>query len=150
MSAATTTPDARLDPDREHGPGRRSGARRERRHLRAIDDRPRRHPLVFVGLYLLVAIGAVMGAVSLNALAAQDAVEVTRVEAEVVDAERAWTHAVADVAALEDPARIRLLAEQMGMEPTPQRYLVPSQVLPGDRSDVTADDPIKPILSADR
>lgn len=140
MSAATTASPGR----------RRTGARRERRHLRAIDDTPRRHPLVFIALYVAIGLGAVLGAVSLNALAAEDAVELARIEAEVVTAERTWTQATADVAALEDPARIRSLAEQMGMEPTPQRFLVPEQTLPGDRVEGTQDDPMKPILSADR
>ncbi len=144
MSVATTDslPSGRRDTAR-------SGARRERRHLRAIDDRPRRHPLVFIGLYVLVGIAAVMGAVSLNALAARDAVELARLEAEVVTAERTWSQSVADVAGLEDPARIRMMAEQMGMEPTPQRFLVPAQPLPGDRAPEDVEDPAKPVLSAD-
>ncbi|MBY5163222.1 cell division protein FtsL [Salsipaludibacter albus] len=138
MSAATTQP------------ALRSGARRERRHLRPIDDVPRRHPLVFIALYVAIGLGAVLGAVSLNALAAEDAVELARVESEVVTAEREWTQLTAEVAALEDPARVRALAEQMGMEPTPQRFVVPEQPLPGDRVEATTDDPMKPILSADR
>lgn len=144
MSVATTD-----SLPRRRGASARSGARRERRHLRAIDDRPRRHPLVFIGLYVLVGIAAVMGAVSLNALAVRDAVELARLEAEVVTAERTWSQSIADVAVLEDPARIRMLAEQMGMEPTPQRFLVPAQPLPGDRAPEVVEDPDKPILSAD-
>ncbi len=143
MSAATTTAAVRAA-------ARRTGARRERRHLHAIDDRPRRHPMVFIALYVVLAIGAVMGAVSLNALAAQDAVELSQLEADVVDAERTWSQSVADVAGLEDPARIRMLAEQMGMESTPQRYLVPEQTLPGDHEEPGTADPMKSILSADR
>jgi hypothetical protein len=91
----------------------------------------------------------VMGAVSLNALAATDAVELAQLEAEVVEAERSWRTAVADVAALEDPARIRMLAEQMGMEPTRQRFLVPTQPLPGDRAAVDPSDPNKALLTTD-
>ncbi len=139
MSAVSTNPTLR-----------RTGARRERRHLRPIDDVPRRHPLVFIALYVVLGLGAVLGAVSLNALAAEDAIELARVESEVVTAERAWTQLTAEVAALEDPARIRSLAEQMGMEPTPQRFVVPEQALPDDRVEATTDDPMKPILSADR
>lgn len=127
----------------------RSGARRERRHLRALDDHVRRHPLVFIALYVLIGVAAVMGAVSLNALSVTDAVELSRLEAEVVTAEREWTQAVANVATLEDPARVRLLAEQLGMEPTPQRFLVPSQSLPGDGDPVMIEDPDKPLRSAD-
>ncbi len=129
---------------------RRTGARRERRHLRAVDDMPRSHPLVFFLLYLAIGMAAVVGAVTLNALAAEDAVLLGSLDGAVTDAQRDYASLVAEVATNEDPDRIRQLAEQMGMEPTPQRFLVPSQQLPSDHVEGTTQDPLKPVLTAQR
>lgn len=143
MSAQTATTLRRVDVARR-------GARRERRHLRPVHEGPRRHPLVFFLLYVLVGIGAVIGAVSFNALAAEDAVHLAELEEQVAEAERDYALLTADVATLEDPARIRQMAEQMGMRPTEQRYLVAEQPLPGDRAVASGDDPVKPVVSASR
>lgn len=129
---------------------RRSGARRERRHLRVVHDGPRSHPLVFFLLYLVIGVTAVVGAVTLNALAAEDAVLLSQLDADVADAQREYGSLVAQVAKLEDPERIRLLAVQMGMQPTEQRYVVPSQALPDDHLEAATQDPLKPVLTAQR
>lgn len=142
MSAQTTTaaPATR----------RRAGARRERRHLRVVHDGPRSHPLVFFLLYLVIGVTAVGGAVTLNALAAEDAVLLSQLDADVAEAQREYGTLVADVARLEDPERIRQVAEQLGMEPTQPRYLVPSQSLPDDHLEASTQDPLKPVLTAQR
>lgn len=129
---------------------RRTGARRERRHLRAVANVPRSHPLVFFLLYLAIGLAAVVGAVTLNALAAEDSVLLSQLDADVTDAQRDYATLVADVATLEDPDRIRQLADQMGMEATPQRFVVPAQPLPTDHLDATTRDPLKPVLTAQR
>lgn len=129
---------------------RRTGARRERRHLRPVHDGPRSHPLLFFLLYAAIAIGAVVGAVTLNALAAEDAVTLSGLDADVASAERSYGELVAQVAALEDPERIRMLAEQMGMEPATPRYLVPAQSLPDDQEAGATSDPLKPVITAQR
>lgn len=129
---------------------RRTGARRERRHLRAVDDLPRSHPLVFFLLYLAIGMAAVVGAVTLNALAAEDAVLLSQLDIDVADAQRDYATLVADVAKLEDPDRIRQLADQLGMQPTQQRFVVPSQQLPADHVEATTQDPLKPVLTAQR
>lgn len=132
------------------GVSRRTGARRERRHLRAVDDLPRSHPLVFFLLYIAIGMAAVVGAVTLNALAAEDAVLLSDLDANVAEAQRDYATLVADVATLEDPDRIRQLADQLGMEPTQQRFVVPSQPLPSDHAESTTQDPLKPVLTAQR
>lgn len=129
---------------------RRTGPRRSRRHLRPVLDGPRSHPLLFFVLYAAIAVGAVVGAVTLNALAAEDAVRLRQLDAQVADAERAYGELVAQVAALEDPDRIRMLAEQMGMEPTRQRHVVPAQSLPDDHEAASTEDPLKPVRTAQR
>lgn len=129
---------------------RRVGARRERRHLRVVHDGPRSHPLVFFLLYLVIGITAVGGAVTLNALAAEDAVLLSELDARVAEAQREYGALVAEVATLEDPERIRQVAEQLGMEPTQPRYLVPAQSLPEDHVETTTQDPLKPVVTAQR
>lgn len=141
MSAQTTT----TIPAQRH-----AGPRRRRRHLRPVLEGPRSHPLLFFVLYAAIAIGAVVGAVTLNALAAEDAVRMRQLDAKVADAERAYGELVAQVAALEDPERIRMLAEQMGMEPTRQRHVVPAQSLPDDHAAASTEDPLKPVRTAQR
>ena len=84
---------------------------RARRHLRVVEDQPRRHPVVFLALYLVVATAVVLGAVSLNALAAGGAVEAKELASRVQQAERQHGLLVAEVAHLENPARIREAAD---------------------------------------
>lgn len=141
-------------------PRDRSGrvADRVRRpQLRVVPEPRRRHPALFGALYLIVAAGTVFGAVSLNALAAGDAVSARELEERVEIEERRYGQLVAEVAALEDPARIRQAAVDLGMIPAGSpRYLVLDRALPSDGvveepvvAGATAD-PLKPVLSADR
>lgn len=146
MSAVTTAPLRRA-----------RTAPAERRHLEVVTDPRPRHTLVYVLVTVLVVAGAVFGAVSLNALAAASAVEARELEARVADAERLYAQLVADVAALEDPARIREAALDLGLVPAgPGRHVVLDRNLPADgavsaleRVDGPAD-PLKPVLSVER
>ncbi|MDX1657264.1 MAG: hypothetical protein R3343_00445 [Nitriliruptorales bacterium] len=114
--------------------------------------------VAFTLLYLLVAGATVFGAVSLNALAAGDAVAARTLEREVVEAERKYGLLVAEVARLEDPDRVRRAAEKLGMIPADSpRYLLVQRSLPADgrsREELVAPgettDPMKPVLSAER
>ncbi len=104
---------------------------------------------------LALGAGALFGAVALNASAAQAAVTARRLEGEVRAAERHHADLLVDVAELEDPARIRARALELGMIPAPAaRHLVlrraiaadgaPDPVLPG------VADPLKPVLTQER
>jgi hypothetical protein len=128
-----------------------------RRHLRVVGEPRKRHTLLFALLTIAVLGGAVFGTVTLNALAAAQAVEARELEARVADAERAYAQLVADVATLEDPARIRDVALDLGLVPAgPGRHVVLARNLPADGAvpDIeipgrTAD-PLKPVLSVER
>lgn len=132
-------------------PADRPRRSRDRRHLRVVTDQPRRHPALFLALYLVLAAMVVLGAVSLNALAAGDAVEARELTQQVELAERAHGRLVAEVASLEDPARIREAARDAGMVPARDpRFLEPGLPLPVDTAPTTpGDDTLKPLLSAD-
>lgn len=141
-------------------PVRRPRARTEgqrRPRLRVVPEHKPRHTLAFLLLYVAVAAGSVFAAVSLNALAAGDAVEARQLEQAVVDQEREYGRLVAEIARLEDPGRIRQAAADLGMvsADTP-RYLFIDRPLPVDGStddSVVAGettDPLKPVLSAER
>ncbi len=124
---------------------------RARRHLRVVEDQPRRHPVVFLALYLVVATAVVLGAVSLNALAAGGAVEAKDLTSRVQQAERQHGLLVAEVAHLEDPARIREAAATAGLvRADSPRFLEPGRTLPSDTTPrAPGDDELKPLLSAD-
>ena len=140
-------------------PRRAPATERARRpHLRVVQEPRRRHTLLFATAYLLVAAGLVFAAVTLNALAAADAVSARTLENEVVEAERSYARLIAEVSSLEDPGRIRQVATQeLGMIPAEGvRYLPLGRNLPADghvaeavQAGATAD-PVKPVLSADR
>lgn len=132
-------------------PAARSRRPRDRRHLRVVEVQPRRHPVVFLAIYLVVATLVVLGAVSLNALAAGDAVQARELGQQVQLAERTHGQLVAEVASLEDPARIREAAREAGMVPAPDpRFLEPGRPLPVDAAPTSpGDDTLKPLLSAD-
>lgn len=127
------------------------------RHLRVVDVPATRHTLVYGLAMIIVLAGAVFGAVALNALAAGAAVEARELDQRVADAERTYAQLVADVAALEDPARIRDNALEQGLVPAgPGRQIVLERNLEADGSvtpvevlDGTAD-PLKPLLSVER
>lgn len=132
------------------------GRRHERRHLRVVPENRPRHTLRFVLLALVLTGAAVFGTVSLNALAAGDAVRAHELEEQVVQAERRYSQLVADVAGLETPARIERAAERIGMVPAgAPRYLELERRLPTDGGERLVDagetaDPMKPVLSAGR
>lgn len=139
-----------------------------RRLVDAPDGDPRAHLRVVPGRgtgrllrYALAAIAlggtAVFGAVTLDALAAGDAVRTASLEADVAEAERAHAALIAEVARLENPARIREAAAELGMVPAEDpRYLFPQRSLPSDaNASRTVDpgqpaDPLKPMLADER
>jgi hypothetical protein len=135
----------------------RSHAPAPRDHLRVVEEPRKRHTLAFALLIVAVLGGAIFGTVTLNALAAANAVEARELERRVADAERGYAQLVADVAALEDPARIRAAALDLGLVPAgPGRHLVLERNLPADGAvpDLEvpgrAADPLKPLLSVER
>jgi cell division protein FtsB len=131
---------------------------RRRRHLRVVPEARPRHTLRFALLYVVLAGATVFGTVSLNALAAGDAVAARQLEQELVSAEREYAALVAEVARLEDPARIRAAALDLGLVPAGSvRFLVVDRTLPADgvtpdlvASDDQATDPLKPVLSVEK
>lgn len=134
-----------------------AATRRRTRHLRVAPEPVERHVLVYVLAMLIIGGAVVFGAVSFNALAAGQAVEARTLDAQVAEAERLYAQLVADVAALEDPARIRQVALDLGLEPTaPARYVALDRNLPADGAPSPADalatnpDPLKPLLSQER
>lgn len=141
-------------------PLRRSRPEVERpaqRHLRVVEEPVPRHTLAYAIVMILAFAAAVFGAVSLNALAAGASVEARALEAHVTEAERVYAQLIADVAALEDPARVRAAALEIGMVPPgPVRHLSLERNLPADgavpetRTPDAAADPLKPLLSAER
>ena len=143
MSAVTAP---RRSPVRDLPP-----SRRERRHLRVVEEVPKRHPVAFLLLYLATGVGVVLGAVSLNALAAGDAVTARELESQVDVEARQHELLIAEVASLEDPERIRTIAEGLGMVPAAEpRFLEPGRGLPSDRVPPATGDPVKPLLTAGR
>lgn len=127
------------------------------RHLRVVDEVAARHTLAYAIVMIVVFGAAVFGAVSLEALAAGGSVEARALETHVTEAERRYAQLVADVAALEDPARVRAAALELGMVPPgPVRHLGLERNLPADgavpdaRTPDATPDPLKPLLSAER
>lgn len=128
-----------------------------RGHLRVVDEPVVRHTLLYALVMIAVAGASVFGAVALNALAAGTAVEARTLDAQVSEAERTYAQLVADVASLEDPARIRETALELGLEPAgPARFVPLERNLPADGAVVASDrpgaaqDPLKPLLSVER
>ncbi len=146
MSAATA-------PSRRQTARPAPSPRREqrRRHLRVVEERPVRHTASFVALYIVTGMAIVFAAVSLNAVSAGDAVQARELESQVSLAERQYELLVAEVATLEDPGRIRGIAEGMGMVPAPDpRFLEPGRGLPADGQSTDPEpDGMKPLLTAD-
>lgn len=122
--------------------------------LRVVPRPRRRHTLAYLLAVIGVVAAGIFASLSLNALAAAAAVEARALDAQVVEAERRYAQLIADVAALEDPARIRAEALALGLEPAgPGRTLALDRNLPADgavsgqvSSDVPAD-PLKPLLT---
>ncbi len=127
---------------------------RRRRHLRVVPEQRIRHTLAFALLYLVVGAAIVFGTVTINALAAGDAVRATELERAVGVAEQRYERLTAEVAGLEDPARIEQAATDLGMvRAESPRYLVLQRSLPADGVDTQpvvageTTDPLKPVLS---
>jgi hypothetical protein len=125
-----------------------------RPHLEVVGEPVRRHTFLYALLIMATLAGAIFGTVTLNALAAATAVEARELDARVATGERLYAQLVADVAALEDPARIRAAAEELGMVASgPGRLLVLERNLPADGAVSAVDspsgaaDPLKPVLS---
>ncbi|MDP9022117.1 MAG: hypothetical protein M3N57_05330 [Actinomycetota bacterium] len=143
----SAVPQSRRGPDRARAP-----------RLRVVTAPRRRRRLLFALLLVAISGAAVFSTVTLNALAAADAVHAARLEADVAEAERRYAELVAEVAALEDPARIEQVAlEELGMVPADgARFLVVDRRLPHDGAVVTEaatgsqTDRMKPVLSVQR
>lgn len=126
--------------------------------LRVVPEPRERHTVAYTLLIIALAGVVVFTTVALNALAAGDAVRARQLENEVADAEQRYGELIAEVARLEDPARIGQVArDQLGMvEPAGAEYLVLDRSLPQDGQGSeeveagTATDPLKPVLSVER
>jgi cell division protein FtsL len=145
--SAVTAPLKPAQPrDRERGP-----------HLQVVAEPVRRHSVAYALLILVVMGVAIFAAVSLNALAAATSVQARELDARVAEAERHYAQLVADVAALEDPARVREAAAELGLVPADVgRYLPLDRNLPTDGAPSRVEvregltDPLKPVLSVER
>jgi hypothetical protein len=116
----------------------------------------RRTLALAIATILMVAAG-VFGAVALNALAADAAVQARALEREVVAAERRYAELVVAVAVKQDPARIRAEALELGLVPsTSARHLVLERAIASDGAwgsgsdDTLTPDPLKPVLTLER
>jgi hypothetical protein len=112
--------------------------------------------LLSLAVVAVIAVG-VFGAVALNALAADAAVQARALEREVAVSEQTYAERIVAVAAKEDPARIRARALELGLVPSvAARHLVLERPIdadgvwnrPSERSLVP--DPLKPVLTQDR
>jgi cell division protein FtsL len=139
----------------ERGERRRASARPA---LRVVETPAPRRTLAYAVLLVALSAAAVFGTVAVNALGAGDAVAARALEREGAEAERRYSELIADVARLENPARIeRVALEELGMvRPEVTRFVVVTRPLPEDRRTPTEmlagghADPLKPILSAER
>lgn len=133
-----------------------------RRVLRRVTDHPRlvlvpppaRHPLLLTVASLLMIGMAVFGAVTFNALAADEAVRARQLDARLRVAETDYSQLLAEVAALESPARIAAAASELGLVRVEHpRQLRVRRVLPADgAAEVTPapgqrTDRLKPLLA---
>jgi hypothetical protein len=115
-----------------------------------------RRTLMFSLAILAATFAAVFGAVALNAMAAQAAVEARALERSVAHGERLYGELIASVAAKEDPARIRERALELGLVPAPAaRHILLARAIDADGARATVDrssvpDPLKPVLTQDR
>lgn len=135
------------------------------RHLRAVTEpevhdvpvvASGRRTLVLALMTALVIVAMVFGVVGLNAMAANAAVEARSLERQVQRAEVRYAQLVAEVAAKEDPGRIRELALDLGLVPAPAaRHLRLSRGIEADGlrhpdASVMLSDPLKPVLTQER
>ena len=123
--------------------------------LVVVDPVQARHPLLWTVATLIVLICAVFGAVTFNAMAADDAVYARQLEITTRAAEIAYGQQLADVASLESPARIQAAATELGLVRAEQpRLLWVHRLLPADGAvNATAPpgrtDQLKPLLARD-
>lgn len=123
-------------------------------HLRVVEGVHGGHRVAYLLLIVAILGSAVFGVVALNAMAAANAVEARALDAEVAAGERAYGQLVAEVAELEDPARIRARAEELGLVPaeTP-RYLAVDRRVAADGLERALDhgaarsDPVRSALA---
>lgn len=132
-----------------------------RPELRLVEEPSRSHAALYLVGYAVVIVLTILGAVGLNALAAGDAVRARDLDDRVADAERRYTHLIAQVAQLETPERIRSAAEGLGMVPAEDPTYLHVDALPGEVPPTPAppvlgpdgeagQDPLKPVLSVQR
>lgn len=135
------------------------------RHLRAVTESEvhdvavvasGRRTLVLALMTALVVVATVFGVVGLNAMAANAAVEARSLERQVQRADVRYAQLVAEVAAKEDPGRIRELALDLGLVPAPAaRHLRLSRGIEADGlrhpdASIMLSDPLKPVLTQER
>jgi hypothetical protein len=128
-----------------------------RDHLRVVEEPRQRHTLRYALLIIVVLGAAIFGTVAVNALAATNSVQSRELSNRVAEAEREYAFLVADVASLEDPARIREAGLELGLVPaTGGRHLLLQRPLPADGAvdesmpAGATTDPLKPVLSVER
>ncbi len=138
-------------------PAARAAAPAVTPQLRVVERVARVHRLAYALLILGILAAGVFGIVALNAMAAANAVEARQLEARVAEGERRYGHLIADVAALEDPARIREAALDIGMvHAEAHRYVAVDRLLPADGRQVVAErtegagDPVRAALAVDQ
>jgi cell division protein FtsL len=135
------------------------------RHLRIVEEpevvevaelASGRRTLVLVLMTALVIVAMVFGVVGLNAMAANASVEARNLERQVQRSEIRYAQLIAEVAAKEDPARIRGLALELGLIPSSAaRHLRMSRSIEADGlrhpdASVMLSDPLKPVLTQER
>lgn len=99
----------------------------------ALAPDPARHPVLLTIASLVVLGMAVFGAVTFNALAADEAVRARELDASLRTAESSYSQLLAEVAALESPARIAAAAEELGLVRVEHpRQLHVQRLLPAD------------------
>lgn len=100
-----------------------------------VAPKRRRRAGLWLSLSALVFCAAVFGVVALNAMTAAEAVEARQIERTINGNERRLSQLVAEVAALEEPSRVRQLAQEMGLEPNVSlRFLPVDRGLPADHN----------------
>lgn len=120
----------------------------------ALAPDPARHPVLLTVASLLVLATAVFGAVTFNALAADEAVRARELDTSLRGAESTYSQLLAEVATLESPARIAATAEELGMVRVEHpRQLHVQRLLPADGAADAAPAPgartdrLKPLLA---
>jgi len=105
----------------------------------------------------IIVVAAVFGIVAFKAMAADAAVEARALEAVVARGEMRYAELVAEVASKEDPGRIRELALELGLVPSPAaRHLILSRGIDADGARRPLElgpivaDPLKPVLTQGR